>query len=106
MTANLTLLKNLIGEDLQLEDDVLQYYLDIAADIICDRRNTDVVEDKFVNIQYQIAIQLINKRGIEGESSHSELGVSTSFENSSVSESLLNKIPIMLTTPFSEKRIV
>lgn len=106
MTANLTLLKNLIGEDLQLEDDVLQYYLDIAADIICDRRNTDVVEDKFVNIQYQIAIQLINKRGIEGESSHSELGVSTSFENSSVSESLLNKIPIMLTTPFSEKRIL
>lgn len=106
MTANLTLLKNLIGEDLQLEDDVLQYYLDIAADIICDRRNTDIVEDKFVNIQYQIAIQLINKRGIEGESSHSELGVSTSFENSSVSESLLNKIPIMLTTPFSEKRIL
>ena len=106
MTANLTLLKNLIGEDLQLEDDVLQYYLDIAADIICDRRNTDVVEDKFVNIQYQIAIQLINKRGIEGESSHSELGVSTSFENSSVSESLLKKIPIMLVTPFSEKRVL
>ena len=67
------------------DDELLSMYLDIAAEKILNRRypfrrpdNVDV-EPQYQQIQIEIAVFLFNKRGIEGESLHSENGVSRSF---------------------------
>lgn len=88
------------------EDELLQYYLDVAKDIICDIRHTDEVEPKYKNIQIEIAVELYNKRGAEGQTSHNENGISRSYENASVSDSLLSKIIPFVKTPFSTVRVV
>lgn len=73
---------NIYGVD---DDELLSTYLDIAADKILNRRfpfsrpvNADV-EPQYQQVQLEIAVFLFNKRGIEGESLHSENGVSRSF---------------------------
>ena len=50
------------------------------------------VPARYENIQIQIAIELVNRKGAEGEMSHSENGTVRSYESGSVSSSLLKKI--------------
>lgn len=66
-------------------DAILSMYLDIAADKILNRRypfrrpaNAEV-EPQYRQAQLEIAVFLFNKRGAEGESLHSENGVSRSY---------------------------
>lgn len=92
--------------EVQESDALLQFYLDDAADIICNLRNSDKVEPQYLNAQLKIAIELYNKRGAEGEIQHSENGISRIYERSDISPSLLANITPVAKTPFSKVREV
>lgn len=101
----LQLLKELLGNP-QVSDALLQFYLDNAGEIICEIRYTTAVEAKYLNTQLKIAIELFSKRGAEGQTSHSENGISRSYESADVSPSLLGTITPVVRTPFSIPREV
>ena len=67
------------------DTELLSVYLDMAADKILNRRypfgapEGAIVESRWLNIQLEIAVYLFNKRGAEGESLHSENGISRSY---------------------------
>ena len=80
-------------------DNLLQEYLITAKDIIMshlypftDDYSSLLFPAKYVTLQIDIAEELYNKRGAEGEIAHSENGVSRSYESAGVSTTLLNRI--------------
>jgi hypothetical protein len=78
--------------DLELED-----VLESAKAVILSRRypfgdHPDEIEKRYEDLQVRIAVELYNKRGVEGQTSHSENGVSRSYASASVSEDLLREI--------------
>jgi hypothetical protein len=87
-------------------DAILQFHLDRASDIICELRHSDVVEPQYLNIQIQMAIELFNKMGVEGQVGHSENGVSRTYGTGDISETLLNQIQPYVRTPFSNRRVI
>lgn len=91
----LTLLKAMVGSS--DTDDVLLAYLNIAGRKILNRAypyGTDETEvpSRYDFLQCEIAAYLLNKRGAEGQTSHSENGISRSYESADVPESLLGAI--------------
>jgi len=58
-------------------------------------RKDTVLEPQYLDLQYRIATDLYNKAGAEGETSHSENGVSRSYESSWISQQLLNEVTPM-----------
>lgn len=56
------------------------------------RDDVDVVPPKYHALQCEIAAYLYNKQGAEGQLAHSENGVSRSYENGDVPESLMRQI--------------
>lgn len=50
------------------------------------------IEPRYEDLQIRIAVEMFAKRGAEGETSHSENGVSRSYSSASVSEELLREI--------------
>lgn len=50
------------------------------------------VEPRFEDLQFRIAMDLYNKIGAEGETAHSENGISRTYESSWVSEQLLSEV--------------
>lgn len=103
--AQLDTFKLLLG-NVSDSDAILQFYLDIASDIICDIRNSDVVESKYLNIQIQIATELYNKRGAEGQLQHSENNIVRVYDKGDVSDSLIAKITPIVRTPYSTVRVI
>ena len=101
----LTKLRELLGNPPE-SDEVLEFYLDNASDIICDIRNSDIVEKKYLTTQIKIAIELFNKRGAEGQVGHSENGIGRTYESADVSPSLLDGITPIVKTPFSKVRVI
>lgn len=87
-------------------DVVLQFYLDNASDIICDIRNTDAVEPKYLTTQIKIAIELYNKQGAEGQVSHSENGINRGYDGGDVSKTLISTITPFVKTPYSNTRVI
>ena len=78
--------------DAELED-----ILESAKAVILSRRfpfgdQPDEVENKYKDLQIRIAVEMFNKRGAEGETAHSENGVSRSYSSAGVSEELLSEI--------------
>ena len=78
--------------DLELED-----VLESAKAVILSRRfpfgeHPEELENKYNDLQIRIAVEMFNKRGAEGETAHSENGVSRSYASASVSEELLREI--------------
>lgn len=78
--------------DVELED-----ILESAKAVILSRRfpfgdQPAEIEDKYKDLQIRIAVEMYSKRGAEGETSHSENGVSRSYASASVSEDLLKEI--------------
>jgi hypothetical protein len=95
----LILLKSMIGQVDDSEnwtDDILLTYLDVAGQKILRRaypyKDVEEVPNKYNALQCEIAIYLLNKRGAEGETSHSENGISRSYENADVPESMLSAV--------------
>ena len=95
----LTLLKAMVGGS--DTDDVLFAYLDIAGGKIINRAypyGTDEpqVPARYDFLQCEIAAYLLNKRGAEGQTGHSENGISRSYESADVPESMLGAITPMV----------
>jgi hypothetical protein len=98
-------LKMLLGNT-SLTDPQLQFYLDNASDIICSIRNSDKVETQYLRTQIKMAVEMVNKIGAEGQTSHSENGISRTYEASDLSPSLIAEITPIAKTPFSTIRTV
>ena len=98
-TEKLTLLKAMVGS--ADSDDVLLAYLDIAGGKILNRAypygtdETDV-PPRYDFLQCEIAAYLLNKRGAEGQTGHSENGISRSYESADVPESMLGAVTPMV----------
>ena len=78
--------------DAELED-----ILESAKAVILSRRfpfgdHPDELENRYKDLQIRIAVEMFNKRGAEGETAHSENGVSRTYSSASVSEELLREI--------------
>lgn len=78
-------------------EEVLFDCLELAQGIILENRfpfGTDrtEIEPQYKSLQIRIAIDLYNKRGAEGETSHSENGVSRNYDGAWVSKQLLDEI--------------
>lgn len=78
-------------------DEVLSTYLLIAGRKIIARAypyKDDVTEvpTQYDYLQCEIAAYLLNKRGAEGQTSHSENGITRSYENADVPSSMLKVV--------------
>lgn len=78
-------------------DGELEDILESAKAVILSRRfpfgeQPDEIENKYKDLQIRIAVEMFNKRGAEGETVHSENGVSRTYSSASVSEELLREI--------------
>lgn len=79
-----------------------KFYLEQSGAIIKQIRQLPFVEEKYKSLQIQIAIELFNKQGIEGQTSHSENGIGRSYEKGYISSSLIAQITPRGTTPFDK----
>ena len=82
-------------------EEVLLAYLNIAGRKILDRAfpyDSEVTEvpARYDFLQCEIAAYLLNKRGAEGQTAHSENGISRTYESADVPASLLNAITPMV----------
>lgn len=83
------------------DEGVISAYLKMAAEKIVRRAfpfDSDErdVPWQYAGMQVEIAVYLMNKRGAEGESAHSENGISRSYEDADVPASLLRGITPMV----------
>ena len=81
----------------KVSDNELEDILESAKAVILSRRfpfgeQPTEIEDRYKDLQIRIAVEMFNKRGAEGETAHSENGVSRSYSSASVSEELLREI--------------
>lgn len=95
----LTLLRVMVGQlnEGAWTDDVLISYLGIAGQKIIRRAypyDDTVVEvpRRYGYLQCEIAAYLLNKRGAEGQVSHSENGISRTYGSADVPESMLSEV--------------
>lgn len=86
-------LKDCFCDDNELEDLLLT-----AKSIILNKRFPfskklpQDIEPRYLDLQVRIAVDLYNKRGAEGETSHSENGISRTYGTENVSTDLLAEI--------------
>lgn len=78
--------------------EMIRRYLEIARSKILNRLypfgyfEYEPVPDRYFYKQVEIASFLLNKRGAEGQTAHSENGISRSYENGDVPSSMLQDI--------------
>ena len=80
-----------------VSDEELEDILESAKAVILSRRfpfsePPAEIEPRYKDLQIRIAVEMWAKRGAEGETAHSENGVSRSYASASVSEDLLREI--------------
>ena len=78
-------------------DNELEDILESAKAVILSRRFPfgepyPDIEPKYKDLQIRIAVEMFNKRGAEGEIAHSENGVSRTYENADVPDSMLRDV--------------
>lgn len=78
-------------------DEVLSTYLLLAGRKVIARAfpyNEEVVEipAKYETVQLEIAAYMLNKRGAEGQTQHSENGITRQYENADIPSSMLKAI--------------
>lgn len=88
----LTALKAMVGSS--DSDDVLSTYLKLAGRKIIARaypydNTVTEVPIQYDTLQCEIAAYMLNKRGAEGQTSHSENGITRAYENADVPSSML-----------------
>ena len=96
----LSLLRVMVGQpatDENWSDEVLISYLKLAGEKIINRAYPydDTVTDvprRYGVLQCEIAQFLLNKRGAEGETAHSENGIDRTYENADIPESLMCEV--------------
>lgn len=93
----ITKLAVLISPD-TADTDLLTALIEMAEGIVLNKRypfgypEGTTVEERFEHIQLQIALELFSKMGAEGQTAHSENGISRTYEASDISPSLLKRI--------------
>ena len=95
-------LKAMVGNAVFTEEkETLTVYLSLAEEVVLNKLYPfGYQENKSIPSKYdykvcEVACYLFNKRGAEGQTGHSENGISRSYESASVPESMLKEI-----TPF------
>lgn len=91
----LTTLKAMVGDS--DTEEVLSTYLKIAGRKIITKafpydETIEEVPKRYATLQCEIAAYLLNKRGAEGQISHSENGISRTYENADVPSSMLKTV--------------
>ena len=99
-TKRLLTLRAMIGDSDNPTNETLTVYLSLAVNAVMNRLYPFGWEDKHLPNKYdlkvcEIACYLYNKRGAEGQTGHSENGISRSYESASIPNSMLKEI-----TPF------
>lgn len=94
-TEKLTALKAVVGGS--DTDEVLSTYLKLAGSKILAKAYPydDTVSEipvKYEYLQVEIAAYMLNKRGAEGQTSHSENGISRTYENADIPASMLKAV--------------
>lgn len=91
----LLILKGMVGG---LEtDDVLSAYLDLAGGKIIAKafpyaQDTVEVPQMYHYLQVEIAAYMLNKRGAEGQTAHTENGITRQYESADVPASMLKAV--------------
>ena len=95
----LSMLRVMVGQPNEGDwsDDVLISYLNIAGQKIINRAypyddTEKEVPRRYGYLQCDIAAYLLNKRGAEGQLSHSENGISRGYASADVPEAMLSEI--------------
>lgn len=95
----LSMLRVMVGQSNEGDwsDDVLISYLAIAGRKIINRAypyddTVTEVPRRYGYLQCDIAAYLLNKRGAEGETAHSENGISRSYGSADVPEAMLSEV--------------
>lgn len=104
-TEKLAMLKAMVGGS--DTEEVLSTYLSLAGRKIIAKAypyKDDVTEvpTKYDFLQVEIAAYMLNKRGAEGQTSHTENGITRQYENADVPASMLKAITPHVGT-FSSK---
>lgn len=94
----------------EADDSVLSAYLSLAASEVLLRAypfDSLVLEvpDRYSSVQVEIAAYMLNKRGAEGQTSHSENGISRGYEDGSVPPTLLRKITPMAGSFYAKEDV-
>lgn len=88
----------------ETDDDIISAYLALAGNKICriaypfDETITEV-PDKYAYVQVDAAVYLLNKRGISGQTSSTENGITRAYENADLPASMLRSIVPMAGVP-------
>ena len=93
----LTMLQSMTGET---DSAVLSTYLTLAKGVVISKAypygtGAEEVPAAYHTTQVEIAAYMLNKRGAEGETAHSENGVSRSYEDGDIPATLLRRITPM-----------
>ena len=87
-------------------DEVLSFYLGVAKRKMLNRmypfkQDTSGLElpAKYASLQIEIAVVLMNRRGVQGEVSHNENGVSRNYGTADVPPALLAEITPVCAIP-------
>lgn len=93
-TEKQKMLESITGET---EEAVLSTYLTLAKGVVLRKAypfgdGTETVPTKYETVQVEIAAYMLNKRGAEGESAHSENGVTRYYEDGDIPPTLLRRI--------------
>ena len=102
----ITMLKVMTGST--DDESVLSTYLELAGRKIIAKAfpyRTDVTEvpSIYEYLQVEIAAYMLNKRGAEGQTAHTENGITRQYENADVPSSMLKTITPHVGTFSSEK---
>lgn len=90
-------LRIMLGDSADDNDDTLSTYLDFAGRAIINRaypydETQDEVPKQYENLQIEIAVYMLNKRGAEGETAHTENGITRNYGSADVPEEMLKRI--------------
>lgn len=78
-------------------DEIANAYLDMAEKAVINLafpygNGSEVMPEKYEDVQIEIALYMLNKRGAEGETEHSEGGISRAYESGDIPASLKSRI--------------
>ena len=81
----------------ETDEAIIMAFLSLAGDAVyhaaCPYRNSDKISvvSEYEGVQIRAAAYYLNKRGADGEKSHNENGISRTYENSDLPDSLLRE---------------
>jgi hypothetical protein len=78
-------------------DEIANAYLDMAEKAVINLAfpfgdGSEVMPEKYENVQIEIALYMLNKRGAEGETTHTEGGTTRTYESADIPVALRARI--------------